>query len=109
MLSPTVGIARRLVEKRSTTLLEAKLDGAVAGVMAIFRTPSLAGIYCVGTVPRFRRRGVAGSLLRRASEIATAESRLMMLQTLRSDRVEEFYKKRGFTRLYQKCFMEKES
>jgi len=109
LLSPTVGIARRLVGKRSATLLEAKLDGAVAGVMAIFRTPGLAGIYCVGTVPRFRRKGVAGSLLRRASEVATAESRLMTLQTLRSDHVEDFYKKRGFAELYQKCFMEKEN
>ncbi len=109
LLSLTKGIARQLVEKRSATFLEAKLEGAVAGVMAIFRTPGLAGIYCVGTVPRFRRKGVAGSLLRRASEIATAESRMMTLQTLRSDHVEDFYKKRGFTELYQKCFMEKES
>jgi len=109
LLSSVTRITRHLVRNRSATLLEARLDGTVAGVIATFRTPGLAGIYCVGTVPQFRRKGVAGSLLRQASETAGAEGRLMTLQTLRSDHVEDFYKKRSFVELYQKCFMEKEN
>ena len=108
-LMPAVtGVVRRLMAKRSTTLLEARQRGEVAGALAIFRTPRLAGIYCVGTVPRYRKRGIAGALLERASEIASSEKRLMVLQTLKSDGVESFYTKRGFTALYRKCFMEKE-
>ena len=108
-LMPAVtGVVRRLMAKRSTTLLEARQRGEVAGALAIFRTPRLGGIYCVGTVPRYRKRGIAGALLERASEIASSEKRLMVLQTLKSDGVESFYTKRGFTALYRKCFMEKE-
>ena len=103
------GVARRLVRNRSATLLEARLDGTVAGVLAVFRTRRLAGIYCVGTVPKFRRRGVAGALLDRAAEIAASEGRRLILQTLKSDGVEDFYSKRGFVDLYRKTFLRRES
>lgn len=102
-------VAQRLLRSRSATLLEARLDGAVAGVLAIYRTQGLAGIYCVGTVPKFRRKGVAGTLLQRTSEIASSEGRRMILQTLRSDGAEAFYAKRGFAALYHKSFMGKET
>lgn len=108
LLPAVTGVARRLVRNRSATLLEARLDGAVAGVLAIFRTRRLAGIYCVGTVPKFRRRGVAGALLDHAAEIATSEGRRLILQTLKSDGVEEFYSRRGFVALYRKSFLRRE-
>lgn len=109
LLPHTSRVVRRLVRNRSASLLEARLGKAVAGVLAVFRTPRLAGVYCVGTVPSFRRKGVAGALLAQASEIAAAEGRRMMLQTLTSDDAEGFYKKRGFVELYRKQFMEKQS
>jgi GNAT superfamily N-acetyltransferase len=109
-LMPAVArVVERILRRRSVTLLEARLNGAVAGVLAIFRTPRLAGIYCVGTVPKFRRMGVAGTLLGRAAEIASSEGRRLILQTLKSDGAEDFYKKRGFVELYRKHFMGQES
>lgn len=109
-LMPNVtNVVRGLMRKGSATLLEGTLGGVVAGVLAIYRTPHLAGVYCVGTVPEFRRRGVAGALLRRAAEIAASEGRRMILQTLKSDGAEAFYSKRGFVALYKKVFMRQES
>jgi len=102
-------IARRLLKAKATTLLEAKVRGRVAGTLAIFRTGGLAGVYCVGTVPEFRKMGVATRLLSRAREIADAEGRQLILQTLASDGAELFYSQRGFERLYSKMIMEKES
>jgi ribosomal protein S18 acetylase RimI-like enzyme len=96
-----------ILRLKSATLLEATIDGQVAGGLAIFRTNRLAGFYCVGTVPKFRRRGVAGALLAQAMKIASVEDRTLFLQTLESDHVEEFYRKRGFKKLYTKALMNK--
>ena len=104
-----VPIVRRLLKAKAATLLEATVKGRVAGTLALFRTGGLAGVYCVGTVPEFRKRGVATGLLSRAKEIADAEGRELILQTLASDRAEPFYSQRGFECLYSKTIMEKES
>ncbi len=109
LLPQVTRIVRRLNEMTRVTLLEAKLEGAVAGVLAIYRTPGLAGVYCVGTLPKFRRMGVAGALVDRAKEVASSEGRRLFLQTLESDGTEPFYLARGFTRLYRKHFMVKEN
>jgi GNAT superfamily N-acetyltransferase len=102
-------IATRLSKARETTLLEARVQGEVAGSLALFKTKGLAGVYCVGTVPEFRGRGVATQLLARAKEIATEEGRVMILQTLASDGAGRFYRERGFEHLYSKMILEKES
>ena len=102
-------VVGRLVRNRAATLLEAELDGSVAGVLAVFRTRRVAGVYCVGTVPKFRRQGVAGALMARAGEIASSEGRRLILQTLKSDGAEAFYSKRGFVPAYQKAFMRQEN
>lgn len=109
LMSAVTKIVGHLVTTRVVTLLEARKDSAVAGVLAIFRTPHLAGVYCVGTLPEFRRRGVAGTLLGEATIIAASEGRRLVLQTLKSDGVEEFYVKRGFVAAYEKQFVGQES
>ncbi|MDV3292990.1 MAG: GNAT family N-acetyltransferase [Nitrososphaerales archaeon] len=109
LLLAVTKVARRLKKLREATLLQTRLEGSVAGVLAIFRTPGLAGVYCVGTLPKFRRRGVAGTLIGRAKEIAIAEGRRLCLQTLESDGAEPFYLARGFTKLYRKNFLAKEN
>jgi len=109
-LMPIVSpVAHRLARDPAATLLEAELNGVVAGVLALFRTRRAAGVYCVGTVPRFRRRGIAGALLGRAGEIASSEGRRLVLQTLKSDGAEAFYSKRGFFPAYRKAFMRQEN
>lgn len=87
---------------KPVTLLEARSHGETAGVLAMFRTKGVAGVYCVGTAPEFRRRGVASSLLARAEQIASTEGRSLILQTLNSDGALRFYLRRGFEVMYSK-------
>ena len=100
-------IVASLSQSRAVTLLESRADGEVAGVLAIFRTREIAGVYCVGTTPEHRRQGVATSLLAKAKEIADSEGRAIVLQTLKSDGVLKFYLDRGFEPLYTKAVLEK--
>jgi len=109
-LEPSVTpIVTRLLKLKAVTLLEARSGGETAGVLAVFRTRGLAGVYCVGTVPEHRRRGVAGALLHRARSMAAAEDRHLVLQALASDVSVRYYLARGFRILYSKQFLSKES
>jgi GNAT superfamily N-acetyltransferase len=109
LAASVVPIVSRLLRAKTITLLEAKVDEKTAGVMAISRTRGLAGVYCAGVVPQYRSKGVASGLFIRAKEIAYAEGRELILQTLASDRAESFYSRRGFVKLYSKRMLSKES
>lgn len=100
-------IAARLLEDKGATLFESSVNGTAAGVMALFRTPGLLGLYCLGTVPAHRGRGVATGLLGRAASIARMERRKLILQTLVSDGAAEFYRRRGFSEMYSKLVLER--
>lgn len=107
-LSDAVGpLVTSLSKSRQVTLLESRVNGDTAGVAALFKTPGVAGVYCVGTVPEHRREGVATGLIARAREMSESEGRMMVLQTLKSDGVSGFYLKRGFEKLYSKLLLEK--
>ncbi len=100
-------IVKPLMSDDATTLLQERQDGRVAGTLALYRTDRLMGVYCVGTIPELRGRGVAGALLSRARKIAASEERTVLLQTLESDGVVPFYLKRGFKVVYRKTLMMK--
>jgi GNAT superfamily N-acetyltransferase len=111
-LSPQRPVARivdRLAEDPSVVLVSGEKDGRSLGVLAAFRTSGLLGIYCVGTRRENRGLGVAGSLIHEASKIASAEGRLLVLQTIVSEEVEHFYARGGFRRLYLKHLMRREA
>ena len=101
-------IVSPLQKSRAADLLEAKIGGETAGVLAIFRTPGICGVYCVGTVPEYRKRGVATALLARARQVASGEGRSLILQTLRSDGLLQFYLRRGFKAAYSKRVLTRE-
>ena len=98
-------IVASLLKKKEVTLLESKTGAETTGVQALYRTRGLAGVYCVGTVPEHRNKGAATRLLGRARSIASDEGRTMILQTLESDGVLQFYLERGFEVLYTKLVM----
>jgi GNAT superfamily N-acetyltransferase len=98
-------IVSRFRTEPSVTLLAGKKDGKTVGMLAAFRTPGLLGLYCIGTLGEHRSMGVAGSLIHEASRLASAEGRLLILQTIVSEKVDDFYVKGGFRRLYLKQFM----
>ena len=102
-------IVARLRKLNAVTLLEAIVGDETAGVLAIFRTEGLAGIYCVGTVPDHRRKGVAATLLSKSAAISKAEGRHLFLQSLASDDTLRYYLERGFRVLYSKKLLSKES
>ena len=107
LASSVIPVGARLQKAEAATLLEARVRGKTAGVLAIFRTRKLAGVYCVGTVQEFRKMGVATALLAKAKEIAESEGRTLILQTLASDEAGIFYAERGFATLYSKKMMQK--
>jgi GNAT superfamily N-acetyltransferase len=102
-------IVSSLMRSRDVTLLEARVRGDTAGVSALFRTPGLAGVYCVGTVPEQRKRGIATALLAKARQIADSEGRILVLQTLTSENALDFYLARGFEKIHAKQVLEKSS
>jgi GNAT superfamily N-acetyltransferase len=106
---PVARIVARLAEEPSVVLVSGEKDGRTLGVLAAFRTPGLLGIYCIGTREENRGLGVAGSMINEASKIASAEGRLLVLQTIVSDEVEDFYGRGGFRRLYLKHLMRREA
>jgi ribosomal protein S18 acetylase RimI-like enzyme len=102
------GVLRSLPPKQ-TTLLLAKVGGSGAGVLACYATEGLLGVYCVGTLPEFRRRGVGGSLLAEAAKMAKSQGRQLILQTLESDAAKGFYRGQGFEEAYGKRLMTKQA
>lgn len=102
-------IADRLRTEPAVTLFAGEKDGKTLGVLAAFRTPGLLGVYCVGTIREHRSMGVAGSLIHEASKMASAEGRLLILQTIASEKVDDFYARGGFRQLYVKRLMGREA
>lgn len=102
-------IANRLKVESPVILFAGEKDGKTLGILAAFRTPGLLGVYCVGTLGEHRGVGVAGSLIQEANRVAFAEGRLLILQTIASERVDDFYLRGGFRRLYLKRLMRREA
>ena len=100
-------IVASLLKDMAVTLLEQKSGGETAGVLALFRTPGLMGVYCVGTVPEHRKRGVATSLLAKAGRMAESERRTLILQSLASEGATQLYLDNGYEVMYDKLILEK--
>ncbi len=94
--------ARRAAKDKDASLVLARRGKEVVGEMALFRHGGLLGAYCVGTVPEYRRSGVASGMLSYASGQAEEQGLTLVLQTFAEDHVEGFYLKRGFRAIYSK-------
>jgi GNAT superfamily N-acetyltransferase len=73
-----------------------------AGCMILFEKNSLLGLYCLGTLARYRRAGVATALISIAAEMVKANGLKLFLQSLNADGLVGYYVKRGFTPIYTK-------
>jgi len=103
LLKSVVASVKKALGEGRTRLVLASVRRKPAGTLAIYRRRGLSGVYCVGTIPEFRERGVATALLRRAKEISDSEgTTTLTLQTFSSDSLERFYYKRGFELAYSK-------
>ncbi len=85
-------------------LLVCYINGMPAGSAALFRKNNVTGLYCLGTAPEFRGKGVAKSLIRKAADIASKHgSDFLFVQSLESEGSLAFYQKAGFEVVYQKA------
>jgi GNAT superfamily N-acetyltransferase len=74
-----------------------------AGCCLLFEKNNNIGLYCLGTIQGFRKRGIASQLI--ANAIKKAKDKdysTLVMQTLTEEKYDEFYKKLGFRTIYEK-------
>jgi N-acetylglutamate synthase-like GNAT family acetyltransferase len=100
------GVVSKIVRKafpvKGVKFVIARKGKSAVGALAMYESDRLVGIYCVGTTPKQRRKGVGGTMLRYASAYARRRKKTLILQTFLSEGFEEFYLNAGFKRLYLK-------
>ncbi len=83
--------------KTARFLLSRDLKRPVGCLLTFIEPKQCLGIYCVGTIPNERGRGVAREMLSFSEQTAlNAGCSLLTLQTLTSDHVSPMYKKMGY-------------
>ncbi len=74
-----------------------------AGCCLLYEKNERIGLYCLGTIQHFRRKGIARELISNAVKMAKNKGyNTMIVQTLIEERYEDFYKKLGFKPIYKK-------
>jgi N-acetylglutamate synthase-like GNAT family acetyltransferase len=72
-------------------------DNIPAGVCLLYENSGCLGLYCLGTLPEFRSRGIAQMILKTSLQIAyTLKYDKIFLQTFQNDNYVDFYKKFKF-------------
>jgi GNAT superfamily N-acetyltransferase len=73
------------------------------GCTALFNKYNLMGLYCLGTISRFRGKGLAMKMIRVCLDIAQRENcGFLFLQTFAKEGFISLYKKMDFQIIYQK-------
>ena len=90
------GALRKATAMDGTRLVLARVGGTPVGTMALCRTGRVMGAYCVGTLPAYRRSGIATSMLSFAQQVAEESGCKLILQAFHSDSLRGFYTDRGF-------------
>ncbi len=95
--------AQQLPLQTKVELFLADLDGEPAGCAALYTKNGVGGIYSVGTLPKFRKRGVATALLKTAVQKSkTFGNHWTILQVFREGGPVDFYSHNGFELKYVK-------
>ena len=104
---PAIGRSlERALRRRGVTLLMARWNGLPAGITALYERDGASGLYCVGVLPEYRKRGIGMALVNQAVGLA-ADNDLIVLQAFRSDSAADFYERMGFRRAYSKAIFVK--
>ena len=90
-------IINNIYQNKKNKFFLSTLDNNIVGCLILFSDNKIGGIYCVGTNPEYRNMGVASfilnSTIKHSTQIGNTET---ILQTLLSDQLDIFYKKRQF-------------
>ena len=74
-----------------------------ASCVALYEKNSMLGLYCLGTVPEYRKKGLAKSLINYAlNQIRDENLDFLMLETYARDNLLKFYSDLGFEQIYEK-------
>ena len=74
-----------------------------AGCALLFNLHELTGLYCLGTVPSFRRQGLARKIIKVSLDIARQQSTgFLILQAFTNEGFTDFYNRLGFQLVYKK-------
>ena len=80
----------------------------VGGCCALFINHGIIGLYCLGTIPKFRGKGIARKMVASGLQYAfNYDLDYLLLQTFESQDLFSFYSKFGFKRAYKKRVFEK--
>ena len=74
-----------------------------ASCVALFEKNSILGLYCLGTIPEKRKKGLAKLLINYAlNKVKSRNLDFLMLETYQRDGLLDFYSKLGFKKVYEK-------
>ncbi|MGI0047358.1 MAG: GNAT family N-acetyltransferase [Nitrosotalea sp.] len=91
------------IVKRSCDSIEYYVDESASSCVALYESNSMFGLYCLGTVPAMRKKGIAESLIDFAiDQVKRRNLEFLMLETYQRDKLLDFYFKLGFKEIYQK-------
>jgi len=94
---------RRILKTECSLLLLAYITREPAATLAAYFSNGSAGFYCIGTDPKFRDRGAASGIINASINLALDRGcKALCLQTLKEDRLLDFYRKFGFKLQYAK-------
>jgi len=94
---------RRTLKSECFLLLLAYVTRKPAATLAAYLSNGLAGFYCIGTDPKFRDRGVASGMINASINLVLDRGcKALCLQTLKRDRLLDFYRRFGFKLQYAK-------
>ena len=92
------------IVRKSVSEVEYLVDSEYnASCVALYEKNSVLGLYCLGTVPEKRKKGLAKLLISYAlNQVKTKKLDFLMLETYQRDTLLEFYLKLGFEKVYEK-------
>ncbi len=105
-------LAKRLqqisIDEPTTKLILARHMGKPSGCLLLHRFPKeVMGVYCVGTLPEARGKGIAKEMMKKSKELASDEDcKFMTLQTIEEDFVSGFYTRIGYKVVFRRSIFQ---
>jgi len=92
------------IVKNSSSQVEYVIDKEHnASCVALYEKNSVLGLYCLGTIPEYRKKGLAKLLINYSlNKVKIKNLDFLLLETYQRDNLLEFYSKLGFEKVYEK-------
>lgn len=95
--------SRNLFPRSDIDFYLAYIRGKAVGCATLYSKNGIGGIYFLGTLKEFREKGVSSAILKTISQRSKERNNnSLILQVLKKDDLDRFYKKNGFKKSYSK-------